>query len=261
MPPQRLSVRERQKLEMQDKVLLAQPLRNDLGLLGAYTRQVLRLLRGRSASPATEVVAFMAATFERSIAALTPPSSLAMLACRSGCSYCCAQPVVVTAIEVFALAALIRDREGAAAPVAAAAEKVQGRSLQGSWPRCPLLDDNKCSVYALRPLSCRGYVSFDVQDCIRTFVMRDKPSSLGPATFNEVPQLCRTVLVAALKLRGMPSGHYELNAALTRALASDDSESLWRQGEDVFAGMAPMPVDAELDAQLVRFAESLAPTL
>jgi Fe-S-cluster containining protein len=259
----RLSARERLELERQDGVLLARPIWTDGRVLAAYTRQVLRLMRGRrSPSPSTDVTLFLADAFARSIDALTPPASKKELACRSGCAYCCAQSVVATPMEIFALAGALRARGDGADKVRAAADKVRGRSLQAPWIPCPLLDEgNNCTAYALRPMSCHGYASINVQDCIKTFVMRDKPSTQCPKSYNEVLTACRTVLVAALKLSGRPSDLYELNTALVVALAADDSEARWRDGADIFAGLATMNVDPELDARIARFAADLAATV
>ena len=253
------SAPERNALNEQDAVLLARPIWTDPRVLGAYARQVVRLMRDPgSVSPSLDVASFMADVFERSVPALTPASAQAV-ACRSGCAYCCAQPVVATAVEIFALAGAARPR---AARIAAAAQEVRGRGVQGPWIPCPLLgDDTSCSAYALRPQSCRGYASIDVQDCIKTFVMRETPSTLCPKSYNEVLTACRTVLVAALKICGRPSLLYELNAALSVALADDAAETRWRKGEDVFAGIAAMPVDADQDAAIARFAELVAETI
>ena len=261
MPLPRLSARARQELEKQDAVLLAQPIKADSRVMAAYVRHMVRLTRSnRSQSPSTDAVAFITGVFDRDVAALTSPSAKAAIVCRAGCAYCCTQPVAVTPMEVFALANLARVRE-AAASITATAEKVQGRSHTETWPRCPLLADNNCAVYPTRPLSCHAFVSLALQDCIKAFVMRDKPAVQCPKTYNEVLKICRSVLFAVLQLRGMPSQMYELNAALARALAAPDSETRWLQGEDVFAGLVPMPVEAELTADIARFAENLAPTL
>jgi Fe-S-cluster containining protein len=261
MPP-RLSARERNELEKQDALLMARPFKAGPQMLGAHTRHMVRLLRNRrSASPSTDAVGFMAGVFERSVAGLTPAPEKARIACRTGCAYCCAQPVAVTPMEVFALSALVRARKQTAAAVTATAEKVRDRSLEGSWVRCPLLEENSCSVYALRPLSCHSYVSFNVQDCIKAFVMQDKPSVYCPQSYIDMMNACRMVMVAALKVCGMPSVLYELNTALAVALAVEDGETRWRQGENIFANLAPTPVDLVLDEKIARFAEDVASTL
>jgi hypothetical protein len=91
--------------------------------------------------------------------------------------------------------------------------------------------------------------------------MGAKPQMRCPPPYIDTMNACRTVMVAALKICGMPSHMYEMNAALTRALAAEDSETLWQQGEDIFAGLDTMPMDAALDANIARFAENVAATL
>ena len=259
---QRLSARERGELDKQDAVLLTRPINDDPRVLAAFTRKMVRLMRGtRSLSPSADVVAFIAGVFEGSVAALTPQPAKAAIACRAGCAYCCAQAVVVTPMEVFALATLVRAKENTVAAVLATAEKMRGRDTHGAWVRCPLLADNACSVYGLRPLSCHSFVSLAVQDCIATYVMQGKPSVRTPNAYVDAMNACRTVMVAALKVLGRPSWLYELNAALAVALATEDSETRWLQGEEIFAGLEPMPIVAIWDAKIAGFADNVARTL
>jgi Fe-S-cluster containining protein len=97
------------------------------------------------------------------------------LDCAAGCSYCCRKPGVLVSIPellrivehvraTFDSAALAELRERARAYV----ERLGGRSFDAptteSFP-CPLLRDDRCSAYDLRPLTCRGYNSTSVDAC------------------------------------------------------------------------------------------------
>lgn len=156
----------------------------------------------------------------------------------------------------------MRPHPDITARVAAAADKVRGKGLREPWIRCPLLNDaNGCSAYAFRPLSCHAYASDDVQACIKTFVLRDKPSIRCPVSYNEVLDATRTVLVAALKVLDRASDLYELNTALAVALNTEDSETRWRDGENIFAGLVTMRVDPGQEAWVTNFAAELAGTL
>lgn len=97
------------------------------------------------------------------------------LECSAGCSYCCRKPgVLVTVPELLRIAVHLRDAFAAGALDAVRArardyvERLDGRSFDEptdeSFP-CPLLDDDRCSVYALRPLTCRGYNSTSSSAC------------------------------------------------------------------------------------------------
>src|SRR5215470_8693479 len=78
------------------------------------------------------------------------------LVCRAGCSGCCHHHLSVFAVEgeearaaVEALPAPIRDR------VEEQAREVIKREALGSPVSCPLLINDRCSIYLSRPLICR----------------------------------------------------------------------------------------------------------
>lgn len=96
------------------------------------------------------------------------------LACRQGCSHCCHQRVGVTVPEVLAIfAALVATRSSA--ELGQLQERVERayRATRGltrderNSPEhpCPLLENDLCSIYEVRPLSCRGVHSLDEQAC------------------------------------------------------------------------------------------------
>jgi len=78
------------------------------------------------------------------------------LVCRAGCSGCCHHHLSVFAVEaqeartaIESLPDPIRDR------VEEQAREVIKREAQGSPVSCPLLIDDRCSIYQSRPLICR----------------------------------------------------------------------------------------------------------
>jgi Fe-S-cluster containining protein len=88
--------------------------------------------------------------------------------CHAGCSTCCAQHIVTNRLEVHAIAGYIRRRFGARR-----IEALRRRVLEWNrWEdagrsgsvqpgpnhrRCPLLEDERCSIYPVRPLICRAH--------------------------------------------------------------------------------------------------------
>jgi Fe-S-cluster containining protein len=96
------------------------------------------------------------------------------VACRSGCTYCCMVPVAASAPEVLAIATFVRERfdeERQAAldrRVEANISATEGMDMsQRDRVRldCPFLEAGKCTVYEVRPIACRGYSSYSVDDC------------------------------------------------------------------------------------------------
>lgn len=101
--------------------------------------------------------------------ALPPPTPIC---CTEGCHDCCHLRVVATQHEVCTIAWALRlrpDREQIAARAQDARKRVEGlddtaRAL--AKVRCPLLgDDNRCAVYAVRPMACRGWNSMSREAC------------------------------------------------------------------------------------------------
>src|SRR5205085_2454277 len=80
----------------------------------------------------------------------------AHLVCRAGCSGCCHHHLSVFEVEaaavreaVAALSTEMRERIGQQA------REVRGRERRGEPVACPLLVNDRCSIYSSRPLICR----------------------------------------------------------------------------------------------------------
>ncbi len=100
--------------------------------------------------------------------------------CKKGCSACCSQNVIITAVEGELIHRKIREqgqeewmvarlqKKGSTSKVqittngfaasCLAGEDVTPESYGNSDP-CPFLDDGCCSIYDVRPFSCRCFIS------------------------------------------------------------------------------------------------------
>jgi len=96
------------------------------------------------------------------------------LACRQGCAHCCHQRVGVTVPEALAIVATLAATRSSAEiqrvreRVDRAYHSTRGLSRdERNSPEhpCPLLENELCSVYEVRPLACRGVHSLDEQAC------------------------------------------------------------------------------------------------
>jgi Fe-S-cluster containining protein len=261
----RLPQAQRDAIVRQDAPLLAAGLiPGNPRSFEAHLRHAAGLLRDRqtSASPSVRLVRHVTELFERGI----PESTRAQIACASGCSFCCHQPVRVSPAEAFFLARHIAERTDAMAAVREAAMQLSGRSANTpkvAWIRCPLLDGGgNCSVYAARPLGCHTHVSVDVTDCQNSYPQPGDAVVREPVLYNDLRSSCRMILQASLRLNGLPDTHYELNAALQVAMDTDNAEKRWLRGENIFAALPEVsPNKPEIERILALIEERVGPTL
>lgn len=207
----------------------------------AHVRHVLHTLRSPSLkSPSSEAMAHVFALFDRTV----PKAAGDMAACRKGCFHCCSQMVIVTAPEAFFVAAQVRKRPDLAAAVREAAREIGNLSMEERLGRqvfCPMLSEAMCSIYAGRPLGCRGFVSTELEACLAAFERGGTPDIPMPNDTVSVLYACRMLLMAALRLGGLGDASYELNSAVALALSGDDTEARWLAGEKLFDILRPSP--------------------
>lgn len=165
-------------------------------------------------------------------------------ACREGCAFCCHQTVGTAAPEVLRIAAHLRHALSGD-QMRITQERVHERAEQKRATRpdrraaaglpCPLLVENRCIAYAVRPLTCRGFNSSDAAQCER---------SLQTGNAAGVPSYVPQRLLCTYVLDGMRAGLaeslldgelLELTAALDIALTLPKAAERWLGGEAVFA--------------------------
>jgi len=174
-------------------------------------------------------------------------------ACHAGCAHCCHQAVGVSPPEVFAIHAYLRDNrtpDQLAAVVRRlrdADDRTRGMPsadrLSPDHP-CPFLDEQRCSIYEVRPLTCRGTNSLDAVACERTLREPEAHAGFLAGTFS-VPcfvepirafhAVAAGVQLALHELHGLRVQPLELTAAMR--IVVDDPERVateWLAGEDPF---------------------------
>ena len=224
------------------------PLVDRLGLQGfaiEMTRRFRAALADEPAAGRVRALTHLAnAAFRENLDRAPRPQPVA---CAKGCAWCCATRVAATPPEVLALARHLRERIEPAPRAALAARVVDaGTALTGlddaaraaSRRFCALLGaDSACSVYAARPLACRGVMAFDASAC-----KANHEGSLPEVTYYGAPLQIRMAiqlpLMAALRRGRLAWRLADLPVALAAALARDDAEAAWLAGEDVFAAAA-----------------------
>jgi Fe-S-cluster containining protein len=200
------------------------------------------LAAGRTAATVRELMeqAFESTrTHTEALLRHTPPAG--QPACRAGCAFCCAIPVSVQPPEALYMALHLRERLNADA-LAALVERLRRRvEARRGWTleqrrtpqcRCVFLQaDGRCSMYAGRPLACRGYTSQSAEACQED---RD-PIPVHGGVMSATAGVSYGLLEATAAL-GLESARYELESAVLCALEEPDATDRWLQGERVFAG-------------------------
>lgn len=111
--------------------------------------------------------------------------------CKKGCEYCCHQPVFANIQEVLLVVQYIKSnfstKEIEEITQKAKAKKEisasgKAKDLIKFSHACPLLKDGACSVYSVRPMACRIYMSSDVKSCIKRYELSSDTNSF-PALF------------------------------------------------------------------------------
>lgn len=170
-------------------------------------------------------------------------SIAAAIACRKGCAFCCHLDVAVTIVEAVAIAQAIlsASRPDLVAAVVETAPLLLGLDAptrQAKRIACPLLRDNACSIYGIRPSACRAYMSFSARECEDDFDSRAATGMGAPVTSFASPRLIAGALTmgvrAACADEGLQSCPVELTAALNRIFEDETVIGRWLAGESVF---------------------------
>lgn len=152
------------------------------------------------------------------------------LACRAGCSWCCHFSVDVRAVEVFSILDFV-ERTFTAAEKARVYAEVRANSTAlknlGEIERmrrnvkCPFLNEGRCTIYPVRPQTCRNYHATNVTGCQQSYEDPDNVD-IDPDFAPWVYQAGGAHVDAfstAMRDAGYDVNAYELNSAIDAALS------------------------------------------
>ncbi len=161
-------------------------------------------------------------------------------ACAPGCFFCCFLWIDAMPIEVLRIADYLQ-RTASPGDLAEVRRRLRERlsAHPGEHPCGLLTADGRCAVYAIRPMTCRGFHSFSKSACQASFEGR----SSGPTAGLDEPL---HMLVAAMQEgierglaeHGFESGWVELNEALLHALDLPTPLISWLSREPIFSSLA-----------------------
>lgn len=131
-------------------------------------------------------------------------------ACTKGCSYCCTSHITLMPQEAFRIADMLRkslgrkDLKGLLKEISKGSADYDEKGFRGFgedyFRPCPFLKENHCAIYDIRPLTCRNWISQDIEACKISYESRNRIS---------VPQNAILMIQKELVIAGQ-------NAALSR---------------------------------------------
>jgi Fe-S-cluster containining protein len=146
---------------------------NELVVGAANTAHAI-LREGPTVTRVTQLARTVTAAMSRLSQAMLANAPAGSVACRAGCDHCCHQVVGVTPPEAIAIVEyskqMLASEELASlrAHVAERVERIRGLSSAERFSpehACVFLRAGSCSIYEIRPLSCRGMNSLDAVEC------------------------------------------------------------------------------------------------
>jgi Fe-S-cluster containining protein len=186
---------------------------------------------------------------------LAAAADLGSLACRAGCSWCCHFTIDVRAVEVLRILDYLRTFpapeqrrlwtriESNAQQLAALNEDERAQvNIE-----CAFLRDGQCSIYPVRPQTCRNYHATDVAGCKQAFEEPDN-EDIDPDFAPLFYQIGRTHVEAFAKALGdarFDTQAYEFNAALSAALNEPNTRSRFLSNEQPFTDLTGSEVPPE----------------
>jgi Fe-S-cluster containining protein len=204
------------------------------------------LSRGRSSQETLELAERAHHLTDRAILAVRNASLPSRRpVCQPGCSACCHLHVVAGPFEVILIADYVRKKFTPAAQsslldrIETHIQSTAGMTVETrrmARPACPLLVDDRCSVYPVRPSACRGWNSLDVAAC-NADLQNPAARIAAPVNLTQYQVANRVYEASSLAVHesNRDARTLDLARALKIALEDPKASNRWGAGEQVFA--------------------------
>jgi Fe-S-cluster containining protein len=204
------------------------------------------------------VIRALESSQQRHDARIAAAPDVATLACRAGCTWCCYFTVDVRAVEVFRILDFVEQTFTPAEKARVHAEvRTNSQALRTLNEdervtrnvKCPFLSEGRCTIYAVRPQSCRNYHATNVAGCQQSY---EEPGNLDidPDFAPGVWQAGHAHVEAfsnAMSEAGYDVNAYELNCALDAALSEPGARERFESALKPFTSLGGEEVPAEFD--------------
>jgi Fe-S-cluster containining protein len=169
-------------------------------------------------------------SLRRQDARLAKAADADTLACKAGCAWCCHFSVDVRPVEVLNILEFVQQNFSNEAQQRLHAEVKTNSKILSQLDdmqrmqhniKCPFLIENRCSIYAARPQTCRNYHATSAVGCQQSYEEPDN-FDIAPEYAPLVYQSGAAHVDAFSKVMqdiGYDIAAYELNSALNAALS------------------------------------------
>ncbi len=209
--------------------------------LSEYQKSAAQLATGKDVNTALKK------SYERydNLIAKTIDDSLTKPACKAGCAFCCHYKVEVRAHEMLLIKDYLSKTFSAEKIAAVLAEaETNAAIIRTLTPeqhlttnlKCPMLQDNQCSIYPVRPFRCRNFHSTDANACEQS---HSDPSNMEIATgmIEDVAMFADAHtqgFEAAAAQSGRDTRIYDFTTALLEALSDEHTLKRYQRGKKTF---------------------------
>ena len=166
-------------------------------------------------------------------------------ACKAGCAFCCHYKVEVRAHEMLLIKQFMKKTFSvekiqsiltAAEANAAVIRSITPEQHLTTNIKCPLLDNNQCSIYPVRPFRCRNFHSTDALACEQSF---NDPGNMDIAVgmIEDVAMLADALtqgFEAAAGRTGKDNRVYDFTTAFIEVFSDDDTLKRYQRGKKTF---------------------------
>lgn len=152
----------------------------------------------------------------------------AHLDCKKGCSHCCGLIVKVAIPELFLIFEHLmasKKEDELLALMVMLKENIDTKEVQTERSerikiKCAFLSNNICSIYSVRPFSCRAWNSSKVQSCIEFMTNDEIEIPISPTHYAPFHTILKAT-TKALQALGINEAKEELNAGILRLLEGE----------------------------------------